>query len=179
MQKPLTRKATTRHPPRALSCRFWKRDERGRLGAHGLFLQANLSAATMLGVVRGRLVSRRFTQYVFKKNQDVFYLLLKQLEVGGKQRSCELRLGGVDGKPFWVQVSATAVLDEQGKLTYRVVLTDISESRQAESDVVVANQKLARLSDEKGICLADPCRLRASRNLRRGFSEDAVNRGGG
>ncbi len=44
-----------------------------------LFLDANLRGATMLGMERGKLKGRRFTQFIAKDDQDVFYLHRKKL----------------------------------------------------------------------------------------------------
>ena len=45
----------------------------------GLILEANLTAATLLGVARGALVKQPFSRFILKEDQDIYYLHRKQL----------------------------------------------------------------------------------------------------
>ena len=44
------------------------------LSEQGLILEANLTAATLLGVARGALVKQPFTRFILKEDQDIYYL---------------------------------------------------------------------------------------------------------
>ena len=48
------------------------------LSEKGLILEANLTAATLLGVARGTLVKQPITRFILKEDQDVYYLHRKQ-----------------------------------------------------------------------------------------------------
>ena len=45
----------------------------------GLILEANLTAATLLGVARGALVTQSMTRFILKEDQDLYYLHRKTL----------------------------------------------------------------------------------------------------
>ncbi|MGP1680479.1 MAG: hybrid sensor histidine kinase/response regulator [Burkholderiales bacterium] len=98
----------------------------------GLVLQANLTAAHLLGVARGALLKRPISRFILKNDQDIYYLMRKQLFETGKPNGCELRMVKMDGTPIWVRLTATAARDAEGAPIQRVVLSDITERKQAE-----------------------------------------------
>ena len=58
----------------------------------GLIMEANLTAATLLGVARGALVMQRFSRFILRDDQDIYYLLRRQLSKTGAPQVCDLRL---------------------------------------------------------------------------------------
>ena len=58
----------------------------------GLIQEANLRGATMLGVERGSLINQRFSEFITKDTQDVFYHHRQKLIETRSKQSCELRL---------------------------------------------------------------------------------------
>ena len=44
------------------------------ISEEGLILEANLTAATLLGVARGALVKQPITRFILKEDQDIYYL---------------------------------------------------------------------------------------------------------
>ncbi|MBL0166296.1 MAG: CHASE3 domain-containing protein [Propionivibrio sp.] len=97
----------------------------------GLILEANLTAATLLGVARGTLVGQAFTRFISREGADTFYLLRKKLGETGAAPPCELQMVRQDGTPFWVRLEATATQDDSGSVT-RIVISDISSRKQVE-----------------------------------------------
>jgi PAS domain S-box-containing protein len=100
----------------------------------GLILEANLTAAALLGVARGALVNQPISRFILKEDQDIFYMLRKQVLETGEPQSCELRMVKQGGPQFWVRLSATAVQHEGGAPECRITLGDITERRQAEAE---------------------------------------------
>jgi len=98
----------------------------------GLILEANLTAATMLGVARDALVKQSISRFIFKKDQNRYYLYRKQLFETGAPQACDLRMRRRDGAQFWAHLTATAAQDADGAPVSRVVLSDITERKQAE-----------------------------------------------
>ena len=78
------------------------------LSEKGLILEANLTAATLLGVARSALVKRPLSRFILKQDQDKYYRYRNALLAGGKPQTCELRLLKPDGTPFWAHLTATA-----------------------------------------------------------------------
>ena len=60
------------------------------LSEQGLILEANLTAAGLLGVSRGGLVKQPITRFIFKKDQDLYYLHRKQLFETGTPQALSL-----------------------------------------------------------------------------------------
>jgi PAS domain S-box-containing protein len=101
----------------------------------GLILQVNPTAAQLLGMHRGALLQQPMSHLVSRADQDIFYLLRKQLMATGEPQSCELRMLKKDGTPCWVQLIATAARDETGAPLHRVVLSDMTVKRQLEKQL--------------------------------------------
>ena len=106
------------------------------MDASGLILEANLTAATLLGVPRSTLARRPLHPFFAKEDQDSFYLLRSQLSETGTSQSRELRMTRQDGHPLWVHLIATAVTDAAGAPVLRIVLTDISSLKSIEQQLV-------------------------------------------
>ena len=99
----------------------------------GLILEANLTAGRMLGIARGQLINRLFSEFIVPDNQDVFYLHRKQLLETRQQQSYDLRLQKKDGSYFDALVE-TAVNSESGipPVQFRIMVSDISSRKEAE-----------------------------------------------
>ena len=79
----------------------------------GLLIDANLTAATMLGMARGvpGLAHPIFSQFIHIEDQDIYYRFRKQLLETGKPQVCELRMVKKGGPVFWAHLEATVVRD--------------------------------------------------------------------
>jgi len=95
------------------------------LGASGMIVEANLTAATLLNTPRSALVRQPLHAFVAKEDQDSFYLLRKQLLETGAPQLRELRLTRRDGHPLWVHLMATVTTAAEGACELRMVLSDI------------------------------------------------------
>ena len=99
----------------------------------GLILEANLTAAEMLGVSRSHLLKQPFSAFVVFDDQDIFYRHRKRLLATGEKQSYELRLQKKDG-PFFHALVETAMspegCDPPGH--YRIIVSDISIRKELE-----------------------------------------------
>ena len=104
------------------------------LDAKGLILEANLTAATLLGVARGALVQQPLSRYIPGEDANIYYLHRKKLvETGGKQ-VCEVRMSSKNSAVFWGRLEMTATQDDKsGSPVYRAVISDITEQKQLEN----------------------------------------------
>ena len=113
----------------------------------GLILEANLTAATLLGVVRGALIENPISQFILKEDQDVFYLYRAKLFQTSKPQSCQLRMMKKDGTIFWVHVESTVGLVEGRMMPVcRIVLSDISERKFQEDMVELTTRLIAQIN---------------------------------
>ncbi len=93
----------------------------------GMVVQSNLAAAALLGVSRAQMVRAPIGSFIFKDDQDIYYLQRTQLLATGGLQSCELRMVTPDKATVWVKLSFTVSDDVDGEPLIRLVLSDISE----------------------------------------------------
>ncbi|MBC7609934.1 MAG: PAS domain S-box protein [Polaromonas sp.] len=95
----------------------------------GVITEANIAAATLLGMTRNLLVGQRISRYIVKSSQDRFYLHCKQVFATGNAQACELQMVRTDGSFWWVNLTATTALERDGSRVQRVVLHDITDTK--------------------------------------------------
>ena len=101
------------------------------LNSENLITESNLTAASMLGIARSKLILDFFPQWIAEESRDTWlqqFLNLK--EYGGKQ-NCELLMQQSDGSTFNVQVDCVEISNEQTP-SVRIAMTDITERKRAE-----------------------------------------------
>ena len=123
------------------------------LSEQGLILEANLTAATLLGVARGALVRQIVTVFILKEDQDVYYLHGKQLFETGQPLAWELRMVKNDGTAFWAHLEAAVSRDEGGAPVCHVALSDITERKRAEEALQKAFDQIKTLRGIIPICV--------------------------
>jgi two-component system cell cycle sensor histidine kinase/response regulator CckA len=105
------------------------------IGEQGLILEANFTAATLLGVPRGALVKQRLTRFIVADDQDRYYLHRKRLFATGARQVFDLRLQKQDRTQFWARFEATTTQDADGATGLcRAVVSDISEMKRVEEE---------------------------------------------
>jgi PAS domain S-box-containing protein len=113
----------------------------------GRILETNLAGVILLGIPRAALVKQPITRFIFKDDQDVYYLHRRDLLATGKAHACELRMVKADGSPFWVRMTASMQEPSAGAgpdhaPMCRVVLSDISEQKKIEQDKAQLDSRL-------------------------------------
>jgi PAS domain S-box-containing protein len=126
------------------------------LSREGLVLEANLTAVNMLELALSTLVQKPITRFIFKDDQDIYYLHRKQLHQMNRSIACELRMVKKDGTPFWVQLTSAPPVEAQGvgsEPVCRVVLSDITERRmvQEENAKLLAQLQLPKSGPKKAL----------------------------
>ena len=117
-------------------------------------LEANLTAATLVGMPCSELVRKPIQRFIASADQDIFYLHCKKLRETGQTQTCELRLVRQDSSQFWAQLTATQMQGDQGHGAYKVVLTDIHERKLAQDRIRISDLALKAIS--QGVLLATP-----------------------
>ncbi len=107
------------------------------LSKQDLIVEANLTAATMLGVAQGTLVQQPISHFIVKRDIDSYHLLRKQLFETGEPQACEFRMLRNDGSEIWVHVAATAAHDGDAPVM-RIVMSDVTARKQAEAALLKA-----------------------------------------
>jgi PAS domain S-box-containing protein len=96
------------------------------LSARGLILEANLTAANLLGVERRALLELPFSRFVLPDDQDLYYRLRRRVLDSRSRQTCELRLVSEGGAPFHAHLHWTLAEDLGGTDRCRVTISDIS-----------------------------------------------------
>jgi PAS domain S-box-containing protein len=129
------------------------------LSEPGLILEANLTAAKLLGVARGALVKQPLSRFILREDQDIYYLHRKALLETGAPQAWELRMLKKDAAPFWVRVEATTVQGADGASVCRAVVGDINESKRAEQLIQTHNAELQEFAYALTHDLQEPLRM--------------------
>jgi PAS domain S-box-containing protein len=114
----------------------------------GLIVDANLTAAKLLGVARGDIVNQPLSRFVLPEDQDTNYLHVKQLFKAGGPLQWEMRLVRKAAAPFWSCVEATRVYDADGASICRAVVSDITERVRARQELLDAHSRSTAAYEE-------------------------------
>jgi len=106
------------------------------LDEDGLIVEANLTAASQLGVDRGSLIKVPFSAFVLPQDGDLFHKFRRRRiqDTDAGPYSCELRVKIRESDQLWVQLEATRARDAQGALGIRIVISDIDRRMAAETE---------------------------------------------
>ena len=99
------------------------------LSEKGLILEANLTAAKLLGVARGTLIKQPLFRFIVAEDQDIYYMHRKALAETLTPQAWEMRVLKNDAAPFWVRMEAATAQEADGTTVWRAVVSDISQSK--------------------------------------------------
>ena len=102
------------------------------LDENGIILEANLTAATLLGRERSDMVGQPLSRFMHREDQDLYYLCHKQLVEMRAPQVCEMRMVRKDGAPFCVRIDIAAAQGFDSTKESRAVIIDISERKRME-----------------------------------------------
>jgi len=136
------------------------------LNEKGLILQANLTAAELLGVVRSKLLKRPLSYFIQKQDEPIYYKHRCQIPGAAEALTCELRMTRPDGTPFWARLTSVAGQHEQDEAASRVTLSDITASK-CQGLILAARERLLVLAQT---CSLDEL-LRATIDEAEGLTE--------
>ena len=103
------------------------------LDTSGTIVEANLRAATVLGVDRTELIGQSFGHFVVRDDQDTLHRHCQEVLKTGTRQSCEVQLQEKTGASCCVHLESVAVHEEMGRMTYwRTAMLDITDRKRAE-----------------------------------------------
>lgn len=117
------------------------------LSGKGIILEANLTAGSLLSTARGELIGRPFSRYIYKEDQDSYYLHKLKLFEKEEPQSFELKMKKNDGAFFWADINAFVLRDIEGKQVCRITLSDITEHKRAEERLLFQSNLLSSVHD--------------------------------
>jgi PAS domain S-box-containing protein len=132
------------------------------LSEKGRILEANLTAATLLGLAQAKLINQQLSRFIFKEDQDIYYLHRKHLFDTGKPQASDLRMVKNDGTTFWAHLESTEAQNADGIPVWRFVMSDITNRKLAEAVLQRTHDELERqtealraLLEEKDVLLKE------------------------
>ena len=123
------------------------------LNKAGDVLEANLTAAGLLGVSRNELVRHPLARFILPEYQRNFAMNLKLFFETGASQTFEMQMLRADAGPFWARVRASAALDAAGTHVCRAVMSDITEFKRAEQERLTAESRLGELQKTESLGL--------------------------
>ena len=114
------------------------------LSEQGLILKANLTLATQLGSPRGQLLAQRFSAFIIRKDQDIFYRHRPKSRETTATVAFELRMVPKQGPLFWARIELRVLPAANGPLEYLLAVSDITPLKQLEESL----RDLARFPSE-------------------------------
>ena len=108
----------------------------------GLILEANRTAAALLGVEPGLLVRQPLQHFVYGADHVRYGLARQQLLATGQAHQCELQMLRQGGQLFWAKLICSPAPDGSAAPVLHVALNDISERKRAEVALVEVQGEL-------------------------------------
>jgi two-component system cell cycle sensor histidine kinase/response regulator CckA len=112
------------------------------VSAAGIITQANLTIANLVGHSRSTLVARPFSHLVAAPDQSAYYLARRQIARDGLPQSLELQMIGLHERTWWAQLTMTAAVDGEGAPELRLVVSDVSARKNAETAAATLQSQL-------------------------------------
>ena len=124
------------------------------VGENGQILEANLTAAELLGTQRGVLLGQSLSRFVAPEGQDVYYQHRHAVLAANQPQTCEVTMVGRGGTPFDVRMQSMGIANKEGTVTkWRTVINDVTEHKQAEQALRLRNRAMEAAAN--GIILTD------------------------
>jgi len=145
---------------------------------NGLIYKMNLTSAAKLGMERGFLIKKPFSNYISKSSKDVFYSHLHQVFNTGKRQTCEIKLQDKKGIEFDAQLETIPEQEIEGNINRcKTIVIDITERKRAEK----AAEELGRYAESIVETVREPLLvmdanlniISASRNFYKSFKTTA------
>ena len=128
----------------------------------GEILEANLTAASLLGIERRTLIAKPLSRYIAAGDQPAWQLHARRLFATGEPLAWEMQLAGARGTTFWALLEALVRPEAAGgQSVCRLAISDITERRRVEAAlqeseeryrvIVESSRDLIMFLDQEGL----------------------------
>ena len=118
------------------------------ISERGLILETNLTAVSLLGVVRSALVQQPLSRFIQKEDSNVLYRIQERIFETGEPQACDVRMVKSDGTPFWAHLTATIAQEAGGAPLCLVTLSNITERKQMNETLRESERNYRDLFDQ-------------------------------
>lgn len=95
----------------------------------GKIQKANLTSSTLFNINHEKLIELKFTNFIYKDDQDLFYIFKKKLASTHSTQVLEIRLTKMNGSIFWARLESKYSSHLYANHQIRIVISDISEKK--------------------------------------------------
>ena len=106
------------------------------ISSRGVITEANLTAAAMLGVERGRLLTHGFAHFISSKELAIWEHLLVDIFSNYETHYCEILLNKLDSSTFFALLISTRLESDKGVKLARIAISDITERKQEQNEII-------------------------------------------
>jgi diguanylate cyclase (GGDEF)-like protein/PAS domain S-box-containing protein len=124
------------------------------IDVNGMVLEANHTASELLGVASTDLVGQPFSRFIFKEDQDIFYLHRRKFGKTGDAQEIDLRLLRAEGTFFWALLRSIVPANNRDGSVLRLTISDMTPRKQAEESLRLAASVFTHARE--GIAITDP-----------------------
>ncbi|MBF0288584.1 MAG: PAS domain S-box protein [SAR324 cluster bacterium] len=123
---------------------------------NGLVLDANITGLDLLKIEKDQLLGRPLSQFFTEEHVAVFYHHHKQIVTGSKTRIFELGMIRQDGSRFYAHLHGAKGAESTKIPQYRLVISDITEKREAEvmserlNSIIESTSDMIGMADQQG-----------------------------
>ncbi len=114
----------------------------------GIILEANLTAANILGRPRASLVKQPFSKYITHEDFVIYFKNQKSLLEKKEPQSYEIHINKSNGEIIWVLLELNLLQFGESSQIFRVVMRDITEQK-------ISQEKITWLLKEKELILKE------------------------
>ena len=122
------------------------------LNHEGMIDEINLTGAALLKVARNKLPYHRFASFVAMEDRDCWHRHFLSVLKHDDSLSCELVLQHDNGPRFYAHLDCLRLKKDGKEPVVRIVLTDITERKQAETELRIA---ATAFESQDGIMVTD------------------------
>ncbi len=98
----------------------------------GKIQKANLTSSILFNINLEKLIDLKFTNFIYKEDQDLFYIFKKTLASTHSTQVLEIRLTKKDGSIFWARLESKFSSHLYAHHQFRIVISDVSEKKFSE-----------------------------------------------
>lgn len=102
------------------------------LDQNGLIIEVNRTGSELLEMEKGYLIKTPFSLYVADEDQSLFQDYRIRLFKSEQRESCEIKLMKKEKKPFYAQIDSIVVMEFDGTIRCRCIVSDITARKGAE-----------------------------------------------
>jgi len=104
--------------------------------------EANLAAATRLGVPKSQLVGRLFFNFISPTDTDQYFLFFQKLLATGQPQVCgDLQIRSRAGAKFWASLQGNLTTDATGAAVINLIVSDLTTRKRADAELQAAKEQ--------------------------------------